>query len=88
MCDRAQRYGDAPCPSEITETSCMSHVRPAPQVTFHVFGPEKCIPSGKYYLSVHCTSGATTSILFSGKCGNCAIGDLPSKPVVNTTILA
>jgi hypothetical protein len=56
-------------PLDISETLCPSRVRPARQVTFHVFRPEKRIPAGKTYLSVLCASGAIISILFAGKCG-------------------
>jgi hypothetical protein len=69
MHDRAQRYRNASCPFDISETSCLSHVRPARQVTFHVFWSEKRVPTGKMYISVRCASGSTTNILFSGKCG-------------------
>jgi hypothetical protein len=64
-----QRYRNASCPFNINEMSCLSHVRPARQVTFCVFRPEKLTPTEKPYISVRCASGATTSILFSGKCG-------------------
>jgi hypothetical protein len=37
MCGRAQRYRKASCPFNISETSCLSHVRPMRQVIFHVF---------------------------------------------------
>jgi hypothetical protein len=69
MCDRTERYINASCPFDISETSCPSHVRSARQVNFHVFRPEKRIPAGKAFLSVCCASAATTSILFIGKCG-------------------
>jgi hypothetical protein len=69
MHDRAQRYINASCPFNISEISCLSRVRPAREVTFCVFRPEKRIPTGKPYLSVRCASGPTTSILFGGKCG-------------------
>jgi hypothetical protein len=68
MRDRTQRYINAACPFAISETSCPSHVRPVRQVS-HVFRPEKRIMAGKVYLSVGCALGATTSILFAGKCG-------------------
>jgi hypothetical protein len=34
-------------PLEISETLCMSRIWPARQVPFHVFQPEKRIPTGK-----------------------------------------
>jgi hypothetical protein len=69
MRGRDQRYIPASCPFDIGDISCLSHVRPARQVHFHVFRPEKRMPTGKWYLSVCCASGATTSILFGGKYG-------------------
>jgi hypothetical protein len=69
MRGRDQRYINASCPFDISEASCLSHVRPARQVTFHVFQPEKRILTRKKYFSVPCASGATTSILFGGKYG-------------------
>jgi hypothetical protein len=56
-------------PLDTSETLCPSHFRPAWQVTFHVFRPEKRIPARKTYLSVLCVSSAIIRILFAGKCG-------------------
>jgi hypothetical protein len=69
MRGRAQRYRNALCHFDINEIACMSHVRPARQVTVRVFRPEKRIPARKLYFSARCASCATTSILFGGKCG-------------------
>jgi hypothetical protein len=69
MRGRAQRYINASCPSDISETSCLSRVRPARQEFFHVFRPEKRIPAGKSYISARCASGTTTSIVFAWKWG-------------------
>jgi hypothetical protein len=65
----AQRYRNASCPFDINEISCLFHIWPARQVKFRVFRLEKRISAGEAYLSACCALGATTSILFSGKCG-------------------
>jgi hypothetical protein len=78
MRGRDQRYINDSCPFDINEISCMSHVCPTQQLIVHVFRLEKRIPTGKPYLSAHCASGATTSILFGG---NCVIVSLPRKPI-------
>jgi hypothetical protein len=88
MHGRAQRYRNASSLFDINEISCLSHIRPARQVTFHVFWPEKRIPIGKPYISVHFASGATTNIFFVVSAGNYMIDGLPGKPIVNTNILA
>jgi hypothetical protein len=56
-------------PLDISETLCLSRVRPARQVLFYVSRPEKCFPAGKTYHSVLCSLGAIIIILFAGKCG-------------------
>jgi hypothetical protein len=79
---RSQRYRKALCPFDVSDISCLSHVRPERQVTFRVFRPEKCIfPRVVRWARqpVSCSVGSA---------GNCVVGDLPGKPVVNTTILA
>jgi hypothetical protein len=83
-----QRYGNALCPFDINEISCLSHVRPAREVTFCIFRPEKRIPAGKAYLSVRCASARQPVSCSVGSAGNCVVGGLPGKPIVNTTILA
>jgi hypothetical protein len=85
MRDRTERYGNASCTSDISKISCPSHVRPARQVTFCVFRPEKRIPVGNTYLSVFCASGATKVSCSEEITGNRVIGALPGKPIVNTT---
>jgi hypothetical protein len=72
-------------PLDISETSCPSRVRPARQVLFHVFRPEKRIPAGKTYYSMLCASGTIIIILFLGSAGSCVIRVLPGNPVVITT---
>jgi hypothetical protein len=69
-------YGNTWCLLNINEILCLARaagnlprVQPAWQVTFRVFWSEKRIPGREAYVSVCCVSGATASILFSGKYG-------------------
>jgi hypothetical protein len=85
MRDRTERYRNASCPSDISETLCPSRVRPARQVTFHFFWPEKRIPAGKrIFLCFLRRARQLVSCSFESA-GNCVIHISPGKPVVNTT---
>jgi hypothetical protein len=86
MRDCTERYRNASCPSNISEISCPSHVRPARQVTFRVFQPEKSIPAGKKCIFPCFVRWARQKVSCSEEsAGNRVIGVLPGKPVVNTT---
>jgi hypothetical protein len=81
MRDSVQRYRNAPCPPDINEISCLSHVWPARQVSFRVFRSEKSI----FLCAVRQARQPVSCSV--GSAGNCAIIGLPGKPVVNATVL-
>jgi hypothetical protein len=82
-----QRYGNASCPLDINVISCKSHVQPARLVTFVSSGRRSVSRPEKHIFPCDVRRVRQPVSCLVGSTGNCIIGGLPDKPVVNTTIL-